>query len=100
MTFVTPLISNQERIEAIEKRLKELKEDGTIREYTKIDGLMYTVISQEGSKQVPLNSVWFTGMYKDSWPAPPTVEVMDGVINKLAWCADEGSYGGWIDNSI
>jgi hypothetical protein len=99
MTFVTPLLSNSAQIEKIEDRLQELKDDGTIREYVKVSGLTSTVISRDGSKQVPFNSVWFTGMYKDSWPAPPTIDVMDEVINKLAWCADEGSHGGWVDDT-
>lgn len=83
MTFVTPLLYGDVAV-STEKRLQELVEDGTIRQF---------VTCEFNS------SFWFTGMYKDSWPAPPTIEIMDEVINKLAWCADEGSYGGWVDNT-
>lgn len=93
MTFVTPLIHDQAEIEAVENRLKLLKEDGIIREYRRIDGLKSFSITREENKEIPLNSVWFTGMYKDSWPAPPTIEIIDDIITEIAWCSDEHDGG-------
>lgn len=80
MTFVTPLLYHEEA-EKVEKHLNELKEGGTIRHLTKCTAHQ--------------DRVWFTGMYKDMWDAPPNIDIMDDVIKEMAWCSDEHA-GGWI----